>query len=149
MIGKIINKKLNVSFFTARLLKVSTAESLRLKDVLEDVFKASVVRLEDGVLSAHVQWPLLLNRILETAVSEPSNGLQKKKQVQSELRHVPLYIKPFFFFFFTSSVLYIPIPQPPVVKSYTSHSLGLLPSAGVKIILNLPGWSTTKSVALY
>lgn len=49
----------------------------------------------------------------------------------------------------TSSVLYIPIPQPPVVNSYTSHSFGLLPSVGVNTILNLPGWSTTKSVALY
>lgn len=49
----------------------------------------------------------------------------------------------------TSSVLYIPIPQPPAGKSYTSHSLCLLPSAGRNTILNLPGWSTTKSVALY
>ena len=43
----------------------------------------------------------------------------------------------------------MPIPQPPAGKSYTSHSLPWLPSVGVKIILNLPGWSTTKSVALY
>lgn len=50
---------------------------------------------------------------------------------------------------FTSSVLYIPMPQPPAVKSNTSHSFGLLPSAGAKTILNLPGRSTTKSVALY
>lgn len=49
----------------------------------------------------------------------------------------------------TSSVLYIPIPQPPEIKSYTSHSFCLLPSAGENTILNLPGWSTTKSVALY
>lgn len=49
----------------------------------------------------------------------------------------------------TSSVLYMPIPQPPAGKSYTSHSLPVLPSAGVKMILNFPGWSTTKSVALY
>lgn len=49
----------------------------------------------------------------------------------------------------TSSVLYMPIPQPPAGKSYTSHSLALLPSAGEKMILNFPGWSTTKSVALY
>lgn len=49
----------------------------------------------------------------------------------------------------TSSVLYMPIPQPPPGKSYTSHSLVLLPSAGEKTILNVPGWLTTKSVALY
>lgn len=49
----------------------------------------------------------------------------------------------------TSSVLYMPIPQPPAGKSKTSHSLLLLPSAGENTILNLPGWSTTKSVALY
>lgn len=46
-------------------------------------------------------------------------------------------------------MLYIPIPQPPAGKSYTSHSLAVLPSAGEKTILNFPGWSTTKSVALY
>lgn len=61
---------------------MSTAECLRLKDVLKDVFKASIICLEDGVLSAHVQWPLLLNRILETAVSKPTDGLQEKKTKQ-------------------------------------------------------------------
>lgn len=49
----------------------------------------------------------------------------------------------------TSSVLYIPNPQPPAGKSYTSHSFCLPPSAGENTILNLPGWLTTKSVALY
>lgn len=43
----------------------------------------------------------------------------------------------------------MPIPQPPAGKSYTSHSLAVLPSAGEKTILNFPGLSTTKSVALY
>lgn len=49
----------------------------------------------------------------------------------------------------TSSVLYIPMPTPPAGKLYTSHSLALLPSFGVKTILNVPARSTTKSVALY
>lgn len=49
----------------------------------------------------------------------------------------------------TSSVLYMPMPTPPAGKLYTSHSLGLLPSFGVKTILNLPARSATKSVALY
>lgn len=73
-----MNERLHVLLFTARFPKLSTTERLRLKDVLEDVFKASVVGLEDGVLSAHVQRPLLLNGILETAVSEPTNGLHEK-----------------------------------------------------------------------
>lgn len=73
-----MKKRLNVFLFTARFSKLSTTERLRLKDVLEDVFKASVVGLEDGVLSAHVQWPFLLNGILETAVSKPTNGLHEK-----------------------------------------------------------------------
>lgn len=41
------------------------------------------------------------------------------------------------------------MPTPPAGKLYTSHSLGLLPSFGVKTILNLPARSATKSVALY
>lgn len=49
----------------------------------------------------------------------------------------------------TSSVLYMPMPTPPAGKLYTSHSLGALPSFGVKTILNVPARSTTKSVALY
>lgn len=73
-----MKKRLKVLLFTAGFSKLSTTERLRLKDVLEDVFKASVVVLEDGVLSAHVQWPFLLNGILETAVSKPTNGLHEK-----------------------------------------------------------------------
>ena len=49
----------------------------------------------------------------------------------------------------TSSVLYMPMPTPPAGKLYTSHSLGPLPSFGVKTTLNVPARSTTKSVALY
>lgn len=51
---------------------------LLLKDVLEDVFEAPVVGLEDGVLGAHVQRPLLLDGILEAAVSKPTDGLCKE-----------------------------------------------------------------------
>lgn len=49
----------------------------------------------------------------------------------------------------TSSVLYMPMPTPPAGKLYTSHSFALLPSFGVKTILNVPARSATKSVALY
>lgn len=75
MIGKINEEKIKCLAFHREILET---ERLRLKDVLEDVFKASVVGLEDGVLSAHVQWPFLLNGILETAVSKPTNGLHEK-----------------------------------------------------------------------
>lgn len=40
------------------------------KDLLEDILEAPVVSLEDGVLGAHVERPLLLNGILEAAVSK-------------------------------------------------------------------------------
>lgn len=49
----------------------------------------------------------------------------------------------------TSSVLYMPMPTPPAGKSYTAHSVGALPSLGVKTILKAPARSTTKSVDLY
>lgn len=49
----------------------------------------------------------------------------------------------------TSSVLYMLMPMPPPGKLNTSHSFAPLPSFGVKIILNVPDLSTTKSVALY
>lgn len=48
---------------------------LLLEDVLEDVFEPSIVGLEDGVLCAHVQRPLLANGILEAAVCEACNRL--------------------------------------------------------------------------
>lgn len=45
------------------------------KDVLKDVFEPPIVGLEDGVLCAHVQRPLLANGILEAAVCEACNRL--------------------------------------------------------------------------
>ena len=42
------------------------------------------------------------------------------------------------------------MPTPPSAgKSYTSNSSFLDPSLGVKVIVNLPAFFTTKSVALY
>lgn len=38
------------------------------EDLLEDVLEPPVVGLEDGVLGAHVERPLLLDGILEAAV---------------------------------------------------------------------------------
>lgn len=49
---------------------------LLLKDVLEDVFEPAVIGLEDGVLGAHVQWPLLADGVLEAAVCEACNRLE-------------------------------------------------------------------------
>lgn len=43
---------------------------LLLVNVLEDVLEAAVVGFQDGVLGAHVQGPLLLDGVLEAAVSE-------------------------------------------------------------------------------
>lgn len=136
---------------------------LPLVDVLEDVFETPVVGLEDGVLGAHVQRPLLLDGILEAAVSKSTDGLCKentiiKKITSQSIRklektwrtHSPFHVyKSIKLLILTLSVLYIPIPQPPAGKSYTSHSFCLLPSAGENTILNVPGWSITKSVALY
>ena len=51
-------------------------EVLLFKDFLEEVFEASVVGLEDGVLGAHVQRPLLLDGVLEAAVSKSTDGLR-------------------------------------------------------------------------
>lgn len=50
---------------------------LLLVDVLENVFEASIVGLEDGVLGAHVQRPPFLDGILEAAVSKSTDGLCK------------------------------------------------------------------------
>lgn len=55
------------------------SEILPLVDVLEDVFEAPVVGLEDGVFGAHVQRPSFLDGILEAAVSKSSDGLAKQK----------------------------------------------------------------------
>ena len=48
-----------------------------------------------------------------------------------------------------SSRLYIPIAMPGSAKSITSYSTGSPPSAGVKVMVSLPGPGTLKSVARY
>ncbi len=45
------------------------------KDILEDVFKSAIVGFQNGVLCAHVQWPLLANSILEAAVCKACDRL--------------------------------------------------------------------------
>lgn len=50
-----------------------------LEDVLEDVFKSAVIGFKNGVLCAHVQWPLLANGILEAAVCKACNRLLGRK----------------------------------------------------------------------
>lgn len=127
-----------------------------IKDLLEDVLEAPVVGLEDGVLSAQVERPLLLDGVLEAAVCKARDGLQGKhtnlvgpcpsawhaSRGGEALQGPP---EPHS----TSSVLYMPMPTPPPGKLNTSHSLAPLPSLGVKTSLNVPDLSTTKSVALY
>lgn len=146
------------------LSSLSSSRSVLIKDLLEDVFEAPVISLEDGVLGAHVERPLLLDGVLEAAVSEARDGLQGKcmdprgtpvppawprstwmaGHAASQGPHQLLPSHPV-----TSSVLYMPMPTPPPGKLYTSHSLAPLPSFGVKTILNVPDLPTTKSVALY
>lgn len=62
---------------------------LLLVNVLEDVFEAAVVGFQDGVLGAHVQRPLLLDGVLEAAVSESPDRLHKKKRKSQKLRFSP------------------------------------------------------------
>ena len=41
-----------------------------LKDLLENILEATVVCLKDGIFRAHIEWELLVERKLETGVSE-------------------------------------------------------------------------------
>lgn len=58
---------------------------LLLKDVLKDVFEPAIVGLEDGVLCAHVQRPLLANGVLEAAVCKACNRLEMEGLVRKPL----------------------------------------------------------------
>lgn len=51
-----------------------------LENFLEDVFEAAIIGFQDGVLGAHVQRPLLLNGILEAAVSKSPDRLYNNKR---------------------------------------------------------------------
>lgn len=62
---------------------------LLLVNLLEDVFEAAVVGLQDGVLGAHVQRPLLLDGVLEAAVSESPDRLHNKTRKSQKLRFPP------------------------------------------------------------
>lgn len=48
---------------------------LLVKDLLEDVLETPVIGLQNGVLGAQVERPLLLDRVLEAAVRKARNGL--------------------------------------------------------------------------
>lgn len=52
-------------------------------DLLKDIFEATVVFLEDGVLGAEVQRPGFGQRHLERAVSEVADGLVRVVHAQS------------------------------------------------------------------
>lgn len=56
------------------LIKCSEVRNLLLVDLLEDVFEASVILLEDGVLGAEVQRPAFNQAHLEGAVGKVPNG---------------------------------------------------------------------------
>ena len=60
-------------------MKYIITQVLRLKDFFEDVLEPPIVSLENGVLGAHVERPLLLDSILEAAVGKSSDGLKKQK----------------------------------------------------------------------
>ena len=47
-------------------------------DFLEDVFEPTIISLQNCVLGAQVERPFFLQRILETAVCKPSDGLAEK-----------------------------------------------------------------------
>ena len=58
--------------------KTSLVESLLVilvKDLLENILKATVILLHDGVLGAHVAGVVSLESILETSVGESGNRL--------------------------------------------------------------------------
>ena len=59
----------NTSSFELRLV-------LSVVDALEDILEATVVSLQNGILGAQVQRPLLLQSIDEASASEGFNGLQ-------------------------------------------------------------------------
>lgn len=63
---------------------------LLLVNVLEDVLEAAIVGFQDGVLGAHVQRPLLLDGVLEAAVSESPDRLHDKKRKSKSLHFSPL-----------------------------------------------------------
>ena len=63
---------------------------LLFKDLLEDVLEAAIVGLEDGVLGTHVQGPLLLDGILEAAVSKSCDGLFKENVKKQSLHNLTL-----------------------------------------------------------
>ena len=56
--------------------KLNTQRYVLLEDLLEDVLEPAVVALENRVLGAHVERPLLLDRVLHAAVSEALDRLQ-------------------------------------------------------------------------
>jgi len=49
-------------------------------DGLEDILKATIVTLENGVLGAQIQRPLLLDGVLHARVSKFGDGLGGKKK---------------------------------------------------------------------
>lgn len=72
---------------------------LLLKDVLEDVFEAAIIGLEDGVLGAHVERPPLLDRILKAAMSKATDGLKNKDPEFSTKKNSNSEIKLFLLWF--------------------------------------------------
>lgn len=72
---------------TVKLLQQQTSsctggpDSL-LEDVLENVLEAAIIGFEDCVLGAHVERPLLLDGVLEAAVSKAIDGLEMGRERQ-------------------------------------------------------------------
>ena len=59
--------------------EVKKKDDSLLKNILEDVLEAAIVGLQNSVLGAQVERPLLANSILEAAVGKSSDGLKKQK----------------------------------------------------------------------
>ena len=67
---------------------INTFQLSPLVDVLKDVLEATVIALEDSVLGAHVQWPLLLDGVLEARVGEASDRLKEKRANETQYLYV-------------------------------------------------------------
>lgn len=63
-----------------------------LKDVLKDVFKAPIIGFQNGVFSAHVERPFLLDGILKAAVCKACYRLLEIQKRQMFYKQILIYI---------------------------------------------------------
>lgn len=70
---------INVFWYFSSFIIITIFLHSLFKDILEDVFESAIIGFQNGVLCAHVEWPLLGDGILEAAVCKACNRLQRKK----------------------------------------------------------------------